>query len=624
MDKRYIRWWLGALLLWITVQNSNGHHKGANVISGEGVEVLNSVNESQPPIADCLTKPIITVSRPGRPNTGAPEVVCQDSLVQLNLKNFIKGSKFQWSVNGTILPNAGDSVFVVPKNQSGSYSCIVTNLPLCPEPLQTDPVTVLYRNKVNVSISLGNPTGTPCVDGFVKLTANTNDPGMFTYQWLRENLPVAGANTTTYEAVETGVYSLKITDTYGCVTVTLGSNVISNTPPKVDLKAAKSGFCKGESVTLTATYGRTFIYEWLKNGQPINGVGNVITVAQPGVYSVKGTAPNGCFTESMPVSVIQYDDPAVMISGTGHQLCPGASVKLTATGTKLRKFQWVRDGKDNIGDTVNVINAAIAGNYTVAVIDSNGCRAVSAGMAIEMVTKITVKMDSVPNFCGSDHAPVGLKGTPSGGVFAGNGVVNNTFDPKSAGIGSHTLTYTVTGALACLNGEARRTVLIGTPPTLELGPDRYLLKGTSVELDADLGADYSYLWTPSLGINAVNVPRPTVSPDRTTTYRVVAESPSGCRAEDSITLEVYAGIYAPEVFTPNSDGQNDTWELKGLEEYPEAEVTIFDRWGQAVFYNKGNYQKPFDGAGLPTGSYAYIIRTEPAGRVIRGQLLLIR
>ena len=575
-------------------------------------------------VADCLTKPVIAISKAGRPVTTAANTVCPDSLVQLNLTNFTKSSTFQWSLNDIPIPNAVDSVFVVNKNQGGTYKCVAQNPQVCPESILPDPVTIVFKTKPNINVSMGNPTGTPCVDGSVKLTASTSEPGGLTYQWFRENQALVGANTTTYDAVETGIYTLKITDVDGCANVSGSITVISNTPPKVDLQASKSGFCKGENVTLTATPGRTFIYQWLKNGQSISGVVNRATVAQPGVYSVKVTAPNGCTTESMQITIVQYEDPMVTIAAPGTQLCPGSSLKLTATGGKLKTFQWIREGQISTGDTNKAFTATKEGNYTVAVIDSNGCRTTSNALPLAMVSKITVKLDSVRNFCGTAFAPVTLKGTPTGGVFAGNGVVNATFDPKLAGMGQHTITYTVTGNLECLNGEAKRTVIIGSPPALDLGADRDLLKGTSITLGTDLGPDYSYHWTPPKGIDAPNSAKPVVTPEGTTTYRVVAKEASGCFAEDSITIHVFAGVYIPDAFTPNNDGQNDTWELKGLEEYPDAEVTVFDRWGQAVFYNKGSYQKPFDGNTLPTGSYAYVIRSEPAGHVFRGKLLLIR
>ena len=55
-------------------------------------------------------------------------------------------------------------------------------------------------------------------------------------------------------------------------------------------------------------------------------------------------------------------------------------------------------------------------------------------------------------------------------------------------------------------------------------------------------------------------------------------------ASDTIGITVISPLYIPDVFTPNGDGQNDQWELRGLENYPEAQVLVFNRWGNLVFY----------------------------------------
>ena len=66
-------------------------------------------------------------------------------------------------------------------------------------------------------------------------------------------------------------------------------------------------------------------------------------------------------------------------------------------------------------------------------------------------------------------------------------------------------------------------------------------------------------------------------------------------------------ISPPNPITPNGDDINDTWEIFGIEDYPQATVSIFDRWGQRVFNSVG-YMTPFDGQGLPTATYYWIIQ----------------
>lgn len=66
----------------------------------------------------------------------------------------------------------------------------------------------------------------------------------------------------------------------------------------------------------------------------------------------------------------------------------------------------------------------------------------------------------------------------------------------------------------------------------------------------------------------------------------------------------------PGGLSPNGDGINDYWLPIGFENYPEATVKVFDRWGQEVFYATSK-MVPWDGTlggnELPTADYYYII-----------------
>ena len=66
----------------------------------------------------------------------------------------------------------------------------------------------------------------------------------------------------------------------------------------------------------------------------------------------------------------------------------------------------------------------------------------------------------------------------------------------------------------------------------------------------------------------------------------------------------------PGGLSPNGDGNNDSWEIQGLVDYPDASVTVFDRWGQKVY--SGTSQDPAwdgttNGRECPTADYYYVI-----------------
>ncbi|TDN93466.1 gliding motility-associated-like protein [Salegentibacter sp. 24] len=119
-----------------------------------------------------------------------------------------------------------------------------------------------------------------------------------------------------------------------------------------------------------------------------------------------------------------------------------------------------------------------------------------------------------------------------------------------------------------------------------------------------------------------------------TTYYATLISDNGCESSErlavTVTLEDCALLF-PEAITPNGDGMNDSFVIENIEsEYPNYNITIFNRWGSAVY--KGNASVPaWDGTSnqsgslgdgvLPVGVYFYVVdfndgSTEPRqGRV---------
>jgi gliding motility-associated-like protein len=77
-------------------------------------------------------------------------------------------------------------------------------------------------------------------------------------------------------------------------------------------------------------------------------------------------------------------------------------------------------------------------------------------------------------------------------------------------------------------------------------------------------------------------------------------------------------IIANNLLTPNGDGVNDTWTIQYLDQYPENEVSVFNRNGERVFYTK-NYQNNWNGKTsnqeVLEDTYYYIIKLSKSGKV---------
>lgn len=66
------------------------------------------------------------------------------------------------------------------------------------------------------------------------------------------------------------------------------------------------------------------------------------------------------------------------------------------------------------------------------------------------------------------------------------------------------------------------------------------------------------------------------------------------------------GLRIPNVFTPNGDNVNDTFQIEGLETWSHNEISIMNRWGANVF-KKENYMNDWDGSQLQPGTYYYVL-----------------
>jgi gliding motility-associated-like protein/uncharacterized repeat protein (TIGR01451 family) len=78
--------------------------------------------------------------------------------------------------------------------------------------------------------------------------------------------------------------------------------------------------------------------------------------------------------------------------------------------------------------------------------------------------------------------------------------------------------------------------------------------------------------------------------------------------EATVSIQVTPpDLEIPNAFTPNGDGKNDRFEIKGRENYDNIELSIYNRWGDEVYRNM-NYKNEWDGSNLNEGTYYYLLR----------------
>ena len=92
-----------------------------------------------------------------------------------------------------------------------------------------------------------------------------------------------------------------------------------------------------------------------------------------------------------------------------------------------------------------------------------------------------------------------------------------------------------------------------------------------------------------------------------------------CPDTYTLPITILKDYLIPNVFTPNGDGINDLF----LEDMPEVDLIILNRWGQKLYDGKGGWNGMCNGENMSAGTYYYII-TLPSGEKFEGPLMLIR
>lgn len=148
--------------------------------------------------------------------------------------------------------------------------------------------------------------------------------------------------------------------------------------------------------------------------------------------------------------------------------------------------------------------------------------------------------------------------------------------------------------------------------------DDVICPGNETTLVVDSSAtDLTYSWEYNDGVTTevlAGENTDTVVVDEYGTYTVTATNSYGCVQTDSFTVSEDINCLLPTGFSPNNDGVNDTFDAGFLAgpvnpngETNIASIEIFNRHGVSV-YRKANYRNEWNGDGLPTGTYYYVMK----------------
>jgi gliding motility-associated-like protein len=165
-------------------------------------------------------------------------------------------------------------------------------------------------------------------------------------------------------------------------------------------------------------------------------------------------------------------------------------------------------------------------------------------------------------------------------------------DPNSASpIASPTQTtrYMVVGRdrNGCFTDTGYATVIVYPYPLIDVGQDKTINAGQTAQLTPVVSSDVtSVIWSPAAGIHSYNYPGIIAKPMATTEYTAEASNIAGCKTSDKVTVFVVctnANVYIPNTFSPNGDGSNEVFYVRGTGLFRIKNLKVFNRWGEMVF-----------------------------------------
>ena len=348
-------------------------------------------------------KPTITT----HPQT---QTVCENGSVTFTVAATGSGLTYQWVKAGADISGATDTSYTINPVQLGdaaNYWCRVTDSNNCYR--DSSPATLTVNPQPSLVISSSPSPATICQDDNITFTVTASGGVAFTYQWRKEGSNISGATNSTYtimgaQPIDMGSYDCVVTNNFTC-SKTSGTVTLTVNPKPSLTGPSNQTLCQDEAISLsvTATNGTTFTYQWRKGGSNITGATDssyTKTLAQTtdsGSYDCVVTNNYGCVRTSVAATVIVNPKPVITTHPQPQSLCAGSSVTFTVVATTGSPFtyQWLKNGSNisgatNSSYTINPIQSSDTANYSCVVTNTYGCSTTSNQAGLTVLTKPTI------------------------------------------------------------------------------------------------------------------------------------------------------------------------------------------------------------------------------------------
>ncbi|MBQ4476771.1 MAG: gliding motility-associated C-terminal domain-containing protein [Bacteroidales bacterium] len=437
-----------------------------------------------------------------------------------------------------------------------------------------------------------------------------------------------GSTNFTNNRIIPGQYNTyTISDANGCTFS--DSTKISQEPPITitithENVSCNNGINGSISVTNVNNGHEPYSYNWNNNQTGATAIN-----LAAGNYQVTVTDDHNC-TATATISITQPD--ALTVEGSVKNascigLCDGRIAVEANGGTPSYSYRW------STGYDMAELTELCAGTYNLTVTDANGCstnRSYTIIQPDQMTASATAT--DVTCYAGNDGK---ITVMVSGGTtpysyalneFMSESSTDNTITALSAG---HHVIY-IRDAKNCM---ARTEATIGSPERLlaEYETINVSCKEASdgeIHVSAIGGHPPYYITTNAISEQPI-ADNPAITGLRSGTYHLIVTDSTDCSyslKNIRIPENLNECIHVPNVFTPNDDGINDTWEITHIDMYPDAKIFVYNRWGQKMYEGNGTseyWNGEYRGKKVPAGTYFYVVELGEGHNTYSGPLSIL-
>ncbi len=490
----------------------------------------------------------------------------------------------------------------------------------------SSPLVITIVNAGTATVSPAGPV-TTCAGNNVTLTASQG----LSYLWSNNQTTQSISPTTS------GNYVVTVTYGPGCTSVSAPVSVTVNPKPIASISpAGPINILSGQSATLTANTSSGYLWS-------TNATTQSISVSASGYYWLKVKNAAGCWSEFDSVQVIVSTPSSVTITAGGPtNFCPGDSVMLSSS--QASGNQWYKDNVAIPGATSQTLKAMQTGSYKTVV---------TFGATTLTSNAIVVSHKYIPTSLVAHDATVCKWSTAELLIDPQTNVSYTWYEQLTGGTAIATGNGFITPALpeaktyyAEINSNGCKSLqrfAVNANLYAEINPsftNTDAVKGSNgysiAFTNTTSSADVNYLW--NFGDNTTTEDfsqeaNPVYSYPAEGDYVVTLISTDGNSCVDTTfkTVSVYLqhDLFLPSAFTPNNDGINDIFRLKGTG-YTSATMVILNQWGQVIFANDNaaiGWDGNVKGHLVQNGTYAYMVKIkmkDGEDKLMKGNVSVIK